>query len=471
MIAPAFDAGTLPGNTTIQRDDPVGAIFDYILPTASDVVDQNVDVSCSPVGPGELAPFTAPGPTTTTITCTATDDAGLIDQASFDVTVEDTISPALSIPVAIVADAASPAGAVVTFDLLPLALDLGITAVPVSCTAFDPPVVIVSGSQFPIGDATVSCTATDDAGNSSFGQFIVTVTDSTSPSIDPASVPVNPFDVEANDPSGYVHPPGAPPLYEVTASDAVDGIIPAPCSPDGTSNFAFGTTPVACSAFDSAGNESASVDFDVVVDDTMLPEITFAESPVVRSTTGAFETIDFLGNVSVTDNADPAIEPVCLVDGMAVASPYDFPADSTSTIACTATDSSGNEATASFDVTVNFAYAIVIQDLKGNINTGSTAAIDWHYEDPSTGTRVDSSAFSPMVEWFGPFPERNCGGVNSGLGDGMAAEDSGNSDIRYSFSDDSWRLNWQTPLEAGWYRVVITPPGSEASAFCEQLRK
>ena len=470
-IAPTIDAGSVPANTMIERGEPVGSVFDYTLPTATDVVDQDVEVHCSPVGPGGLASFTAPGPTTTTVSCTATDDAGLADQATFDITVEDTTSPVLSVPVAVAADATSSTGAAVSFSPTPSALDLGVTIVPVSCTAFDPAVAVASGSQFPIGNTTVTCVATDDAGNPAVGQFVVSVADSSSPTIDPASVPTSPFNVEANAPTGYLHPPGAPPLFQVTATDAVDGTIPAACSPDGTSDFTFGTTSVACSALDSTGNESANIGFDVAVDDTMSPEISLAESPLVRTTTDAFETIDFLGYISVTDNADDAIVPVCQVDGMAVASPYDFPADTTSTVSCTATDSSGNEDSASFDVIVNFAYAIVIKDLKGNINTGSTAAIDWHYEDPATGERIESSGFSPMVVWFGPYPDRNCEGANNGDGDGFAAEDSGNSSVRYSFSDNSWRLNWQTPAYNGWYEIVISPPGSEASSFCQKLNK
>jgi hypothetical protein len=469
--APSINASSVPANTTEERGEPAGFVFNYTLPTATDVVDQDVDVICSPVGPGGLAPFTAPEPTTTTVTCTATDDAGLTDQATFDITVDDTVAPQLFIPVAAAADATSTAGAAVTFNPIPSALDLGVTVVPVTCTAFAPAVAVASGSQFPIGNTTVNCLANDDAGNPAVGQFVVSVTDSSSPTIDASSVPTSPFDVEANGPSGYLHPPGAPPLFVVTATDAVDGTVPAACSPDGTSDFTFGTTPVACSAFDSTGNESASVGFDVAVDDTTPPEISLAESPLVRSTTGAFETIDFLGNISVTDNADDAIVPVCRVDGMAAASPYDFAADSTSTVSCTATDNSGNENSASFDVTVDFAYTIVIKDLKGNINTGSTAAIDWYYEDPATGERIESSGFSPTVVWFGPYPDRNCEGVNNGEGDGFAAEDSGNSKVRYSFSDNSWRLNWQTPAYSGWYEIVISPPGSDASSFCQKLSK
>ncbi len=468
--APSFDPGSVPADTTIERGAPLGAVFDYLLPTASDVVDQDVDVVCAPVGPGGQAPFTAPGPTTTTITCIATDDAGLTDEASFDVTVADTTAPALSLPLGIAADATGADGAAVAFSPVPSAVDLGVTDVPVSCTAFTPAVAVVSGSLFPIGATTVTCTAVDDAGNAALGQFVVTVSDLSSPSIDPSSVPTSPFAVEANAPTGYVHPAGAPPLYEVTASDAVDGTIVAACIPGGTSDFTFGITPVTCTASDSTGNSSPSVAFDVAVADTTAPVFTLGEPTITRTITSSSVIIDYLANVSVTDNADGILTPVCLVDGTVVPNPFEFAADSTSTVSCTATDASGNESTAAFDVVVSFAYTTVIQPLKGNVNSGSTAAIDWHYEDPVTGERVDTSAIGPMVSWFGPYAGRNCGGVSNGLGDGFAAEDAGNSDFRFSFADFSWRLNWQTPLVPGWYRVVVAPPGSDASTFCKQLR-
>jgi hypothetical protein len=76
-----------------------------------------------------------------------------------------------------------------------------------------------------------------------------------------------------------------------------------------------------------------------------------------------------------------------------------------------------------------------------------------------------------MVSWLGPYPSRTCGGDSNGEGDGFAAEDSGNSDFRYSHSDFSWRLNWQTPLFMGWYKVTISPPGGDAASFCEELKK
>lgn len=82
---PPLLVGT-PGDQALTTSDPAGAILDYALPTASDVVDPVPSVGCSP-GSG-----TAVGPGTTTVTCTATDATGNTATTSFDVTV--TFEPA-----------------------------------------------------------------------------------------------------------------------------------------------------------------------------------------------------------------------------------------------------------------------------------------------------------------------------------------------------------------------------------------
>jgi hypothetical protein len=78
----------------------------------------------------------------------------------------DTVPPALIVPASVVANATSPSGAAVSY-------------IVTASDALDPsPVVICSpssGSVFPIGNTSVACTATDRAGNTSSGSFVVTV--------------------------------------------------------------------------------------------------------------------------------------------------------------------------------------------------------------------------------------------------------------------------------------------------------
>ena len=85
--------------------------------------------------------------------------------------VRDTTPPTINVPGTITAKGTSPNGAVVTHTVT--ASDPDDTAT-ISCSP-------ASGSVFPIGWTTVSCTATDTAGNSSSASFLVVVS---SPSAD-----------------------------------------------------------------------------------------------------------------------------------------------------------------------------------------------------------------------------------------------------------------------------------------------
>lgn len=86
----------------------------------------------------------------------------------------DRVAPVISgTPANIIKEMNSFSGAKVSF-VKPTALDAVSGSVPVSCT---PP----SASIFPYGATTVTCSATDDAGNSSSSSFTVTVQDTTGP--------------------------------------------------------------------------------------------------------------------------------------------------------------------------------------------------------------------------------------------------------------------------------------------------
>jgi len=80
----------------------------------------------------------------------------------------DALAPTLQLPLVVRADATSPDGVSVDYSSQVSATDIIDASPVVSCT---PP----WGSTFPIGDTTVSCTATDAAGNSSSGSFTVHV--------------------------------------------------------------------------------------------------------------------------------------------------------------------------------------------------------------------------------------------------------------------------------------------------------
>ncbi len=97
--------------------------------------------------------------------------------------VTDTTPPTLSLPADITTPATGPTGAVVNYSAS--ATDNVDSSVSVICL---PP----SGSTFAVGTTTVSCFATDTAGNTALGSFHITVVDTTvnvTPTPSPSSSP------------------------------------------------------------------------------------------------------------------------------------------------------------------------------------------------------------------------------------------------------------------------------------------
>ena len=188
----------LPADIVTEAASSAGAVVAYDA-SANDNVDGPVSVICSPVS-GSTFPLG-----TTSVSCSATDTAGNIAEGSFNVTVQDTTAPELSLPADIVVEATSPDGAVVEYTAS--ATDLVDAVVSVICSP-------VSGSTFPLGTTSVSCSATDTAGNIAEGSFNVTVQDTTVPEL---SLPAD-IVVEATSPDGAV--------VEYTASRARTWLMP-----------------------------------------------------------------------------------------------------------------------------------------------------------------------------------------------------------------------------------------------------
>ena len=196
-------------------------------------------------------------------------------------------------------NADSASGAIVTY-ATPIATDPDDAAGPVTCA---PP----SGSTFPVGTTTVTCSSTDTHGNTGSASFTVivvgpvplpvneriTVTDSDpvtpsqilpisetitvvdAPTALPSDILLVPEMVTVRDaPPIIVVPDTTPPVltlpativvdatfpggavvsYTASALDDVSGSVAVNCSPTGGSTFPIGTTAVSCSAGDAAGN-------------------------------------------------------------------------------------------------------------------------------------------------------------------------------------------------------------------------
>src|SRR5207248_3071590 len=219
----------------------------------------------------------------------------------------------------------------------------------------------VSGSTFPIGTTTVTCTAADAHGNVGTGSFTVTVTDTTGPSI---TVPAN-ATVEATGPTGAAFsftttatdtvdsarvvtctpadvrgnvgtgsftvtvrdttapvvivsanatveatgPTGAAFSFATSATHIVDGALAVTCTPPSGATFAIGTTTVTCRATDARGNVGTKT-FTVTVRDTTPPTLTLPANLVVDATSGAGAVVTYIA--SAVDTVDGSVAVTCV---------------------------------------------------------------------------------------------------------------------------------------------------------------
>ena len=236
----------------------------------------------------------------------------------------DTAAPVVSVPANFSVEATSLAGAVVEFSAS--AQDELSGALTATCSP-------ASGSTFPVGATTVTCSATDTDGNVGSESFTVTVVDTTAPVI---TVPAG-ITAEAASAGGAVV------TFTATASDGIDGSLAATCTPASGSVFPLGTTTVSCSATDSSGAKG-SASFTVTVVDTAAPGVTVPADITAEAAGASGAIVTF--TASASDGIDGSLAATCTPASGSV-----FPIGTT-TVSCSATDSSGATGSASFSVTV-----------------------------------------------------------------------------------------------------------------------
>ncbi len=419
---------TLPADIVAEAVGATGASVSF-APTAMDVVDGSIAPICSPVT-GSLFALG-----TTTVTCTATDKAGNKSTSSFKVTVRDTTKPIVTAPANVLAEATGPSGAVVGY---PAA-----TASDVVGGVLAAPCIPVSGSTFAIGTTTVTCTATDAAGNSGSATFTVTVQDRTAPAL---TVP-SPITAEATSASGAIV------TYSASANDLVGGSITPVCTPASGGTFAIGATSVTCTAKDTAGN-TGSATFTVTVRDTTKPVVT-VPAPITATTTGTTAAVTY----SVTASDAVGVKTLsCTAAGATnvTSTGGTFPVG-VSTVNCTATDAAGNtSAPKSFTVTVNKAGYGGLDGVYANGSKSAKSAVplDFGFIGSGSNARVDSSLAAPTVKVY--YAGKSCPGVRPSVP--TATYPSGSSDYRYSASGFNWQFNWKPSvnrLGAGCYYVAV----------------
>ena len=299
------------------------------------------------------------------MSCTATDSAGLTATSAGTVTVVDTAAPVLSeVPASANVEATSAAGAAYTY-AIPKAHDVVSGDVAVTCTP-------ASGSTFGLGPNTVTCTATDGANNAGTASFVVNVTDTTAPVIS-----VKDVSAEGNTRGGATVDFALP-----TATDAVDGATGVTCDKNSGDLFPVGATTVNCESVDKAGNKATAA-FVVTVTDTKAPVITAKNVTAEGNTTGG-ATVEF-ALPTATDIVDGATTVTCNKKSGDL---FDL---GETTVTCTSTDKAGNQATATFTVTVTDTTAPALVGMPGNVTVeGNTlGGANWSYVAPTATDVVD----------------------------------------------------------------------------------
>jgi hypothetical protein len=308
----------VPADITVEATGSKGAVVTYGA-TASDAIDGTIAPGCN-VASGSIFALGV-----TTVTCSATDKANNTGTAAFTVTVTDTTPPTLTLSNAKV-EATGPTTPV---DFGASAADLVDGVVPVTCD-HNP------GSNFPVGDTTVTCSATDKAGHTATSTLTVTVTDTKAPALPTLSD----FTAEATGPDGAIVNYGP-----ATATDLVDGDVAVVFSPASGSTLPLGTNQVSYTATDAHGNK-ATTSFNVLVQDTTAPTLSGVPSDITTEATGPNGAAVSFGDATATDLVDGSVDV-----HYSVASGHVFGLGVT-TVDVMATDAHGNTAQESFKVTV-----------------------------------------------------------------------------------------------------------------------
>ena len=327
---------TAPAAVTIAATGPTTSVTAAQLgsATASDLVDGAV----SPVIPtinGASATFSL-GIGTHTVVWTATDSRGNSGTAQQTVTIENTGRPVVNAPTAITMEATGPnttvaLGTATASD----AVDGAITAITIT----------PSGNTFPVGETTVVYSVINSAGTGGSATQIVTITDTTAPTL---TVPAN-ITAEANDEMTDVN------IGTATAVDLVDGnLVPIAST---TGPFPLGATNVIWTVTDSNGNSTNTVQV-ITVNDTTAPQLTFVANPLTINATGR-QSVFVVGDDLGVDADDSLTFTVTLsIDGgsalnLSSNTETVLLTSGAHTLTFTATDSSENTTTRDLIVNVN----------------------------------------------------------------------------------------------------------------------
>ena len=315
LTAPAVsDNCTAPNNIIVTNNAPAGGIF--------------------PIG-------------TTTVTWTATDASNNSSTATQLVTVIDVTVPTLTTPVAMTASAGAGCTATIVLTA-PTAAD--------NCTAVSLTNNAPAGGIFPIGNTVVTWTATDTAGNTTTKTQLVTVVDTTVPTISaPSAITVNVS--ESCTVSGINL--GLP----IVGDNCPSTLIVSNNAPSGNT-FTIGVNTVVWTVIDGAGNIATATQLVTVIDD--IAPVLDNVSPVIATAGSTCTATVVLPTPIATDNCTNGL----VVTNNAPAGGI-YPLGVT-TVTWTVTDASNNTSTRTQTVTVIDVTAPVFAPLSTiNLSAGN----------------------------------------------------------------------------------------------------
>ncbi len=226
----------------------------------------------------------------TVVTWTASDNVGNSISQDQIVTVVDTTAPQIKAPKDIVLEANDNDSNVVDLDL-PWSIDI----IGVESYTNDAP------ATFPIGMTTVTWTAVDTSGNKVSDTQVVTIHDTTPPTI----IPPSNILVEANTSSGMPIKIGEANVSDLIGVDSITNNAPE--------LFSLGNTTVTWTATDIFGN-TAAADQIISIIDTTFPTI-YAPSTITIEAKDAQSNVfeigvadadDTVGIISITNDAPKA---------------------------------------------------------------------------------------------------------------------------------------------------------------------
>ena len=247
----------------------------------------------------------------TTVTWTATDEAGNTASSTQIITITDTTSPKITPPKNVVFEVTST-----TDNVVPLG------NATVTDNGLIKSVTNNAPAVFPLGKTTVTWTATDEAGNKANATQIVDVVDTTAPKI--TSPPK--IEIEAtslNDSIIQLGTPTVTDLQQITVTN------------NAPKTFQLGMTTVTWTAMDASGN-TANATQSVIVKDTTPPSILVPKDITIEAT----NLKDNVVNIEKA-NATDAVSVTSVISD----APSIFPIGKTA-ITWTATDEAGNKANA-----------------------------------------------------------------------------------------------------------------------------